>query len=259
LTISERFKRDGFAVIPGVFDPSEIKTLCEEADRMYAMSAAEREAVGDRVRWLTTNPIEGAKLFRGLQNTSRISPVFRRLQNDERLFAILREELGEHIKSPVDTLFWKPPGEANTFVAYHQDCAFRQPRENFRNLDKSYIQLGIALDPHGPENGGMRLIPGSHKKGDLEIHRVTSVLLEGPDASYLTKLGLEDLQEIDLCLAIGDVVVWSPFLLHGSPANPSQTLNRRFYVSAYMRAGDCDVGDRVFQEPGVDAVNAFGG
>jgi ectoine hydroxylase-related dioxygenase (phytanoyl-CoA dioxygenase family) len=146
----------------------------------------------------------------------------------------------------VNTLFWKPPGEPETVVAYHQDCEFRRPREHFRNLAGSYVQLGVALDPHGPENGGMRVIPESQRMRELKRKRDTSVLREAPDPTRFVDCGLEHFEECDVRMEPGDVLIWNAYLLHGSPTNTSPKLDRRFFVSAYMRAADCDAGEVVF-------------
>jgi len=242
------FRDAGYARIPGVFGPAEIDTYLQEADRLKGLVRAGGPGAGsDQVRVLSVDREDGSTLLRAVQHSHHISPTFDRLRADARIHDILRPLLGPSIKSLLNTLFWKPPGEARTAIAYHQDCAFRRPKNHYRNLSRSYVQLGVALDPHGPENGGMRFVPGSHKLGDLRIERTRSVMLDGPASSDLSREGLEGLSELAIRLAPGDVVIWSAYLLHGSPPNPSPVMDRRFFVAAYMRSSDCDVGDVVFE------------
>ena len=113
-----------------------------------------------------------------LRATQGINPPFDAIRTDRQILAVLEPILGPNIISVVSTLFWKPPGEARTATAYDQDAAFRKPKERFRRLGQSYAQLGLALDPQGPSNGGLRIVVGSHKRGDLSIRRETRVMLE---------------------------------------------------------------------------------
>lgn len=246
MTAQSEFETKGFARIPSVFSTSDLKLLRREADLLFGLARSERDSIASAVRWLEVENRHGETVLRGVQNAHLISEIFQNLREDIRLFNVLTPILGDDIKSPLSTLFWKPPGQTETVVAYHQDCTFRRPAESFRNLERSYVQLGIAIDPHGPENGGMRVVPESHKKGALEIQRDKGVLLEGPDTNRLAEWGLDGLEEYDVKLEPGDVMIWSAYLLHGSPANTSLRLNRRFLVNAFMRAEDCDLGDTVF-------------
>lgn len=241
-------EHDGFTILRGFFEETEMASAIAEADRLFQMSQIEREEISEEIRWIYGVFDDGTKVLRGLQNAFLISETFNRLRNDQRLWNTLVPALGKDIKSPVCTLFWKPPGEKASSVAYHQDCSFRRPKESFRNLASSYLQVGIALEAHGPENGGMLFLPGSHKKGDLEINRKTSVLIEDPQPEHLVDWGLEGTAPLAIRLSTGDIVVWSAYLLHGSPPNPSKSQNRRFFVNGYMRSDDCDVGDEVFSD-----------
>ena len=39
----------------------------------------------------------------------------------------------------------------------------------YRDPATSYVQTGIAIDPHRPDNGAMTVLPGSHKLGELSF------------------------------------------------------------------------------------------
>jgi phytanoyl-CoA hydroxylase len=80
------------------------------------------------------------------------------------------------------------------------------------------VTLWLAIDESAPENGGLRVIPGSHR-GDLHELR--------PRADLDNVLGSEsatDVDEslaVDLTMAAGDVEVHHPGIMHGSAANTS--------------------------------------
>ena len=54
-------------------------------------------------------------------------------------------------------------------------------------------------------------------------------------------------EAIQLVLDPGDLVLWNPYLVHGSGPNRSDHL-RRFYINGYVRAADCDRGEWAFRD-----------
>lgn len=245
--ITREYNEDGYGIVRGLLSPQTVSQLTEEADRLHALGADHETTTDDGlVKWLVAPGRDSSPTLRGLQNGYRISTLLDAVRAASSTFSVLRPFLGDDIDSVINTLFWKEPGQPNTAIAYHQDAVFRKPAERYRNLASSYLQVGIALDPHGPANGGMRVVVGSHLNGDMSIQRTSSVMTEPPDAAE--RYGLQSSQELDLDLAPGDAVYWHPFLLHGSPPNQSRTLNRRFLVNGYMRSVDCDGGTPAFRQ-----------
>lgn len=243
----ESFRENGFCIHRKVLDRSIVEELLCEADRLHALGARHQSTTEEGpVRWIFTGT-PNAPILRGLQNGYRISSLLERVRTHPSVYTAIKPLIGQEIDTIVHSLFWKPPGESDTVIAYHQDAVFRKPRERFRNLDTSYVQCGIALDPHGPENGGMKFVLGSHRRGDLSIERTHSVMKEAIDALDLEAYGLSRSDEIDVELEPGDMVIWHPYLLHGSPANGSLMLDRRFLVCGYMRTADCDTGVPAFE------------
>jgi ectoine hydroxylase-related dioxygenase (phytanoyl-CoA dioxygenase family) len=144
--------------------------------------------------------------------------------------------------SVVDTLFFKPPKQPGTGIAFHRDAQFRRPPEKFRNLNAKYVQMGIPLERHAAANGGLVLIPRSHL--DMAINALQTESVRGIEDLSST-LETEGLQAEAIEMEPGDIVLWHPQTIHGSPPNGSPTMSRRFYVVGYMSAADCDLGDRV--------------
>ncbi len=243
------FHELGFAILRSVFALPRIEEILHESERLRRMGV-KRTTAGDDgdVRWLVVSRERSAPVLRGLQNGHRISPLLDAFRLDPAVFAILAPLLGRDINTLLTSLFFKPPNEPETAIAWHQDAVFRRPRERFRNLATSYVQLGIALDPHGPANGGMSVVAGSHRLGDLPLLGDGSVLLRTPEPADLDALGLSREDEVDLVLDPGDVVIWSAFTLHGSRPNRHATLDRRFFVITSMRCEDCDGGEPGFRD-----------
>jgi hypothetical protein len=243
----QRFASEGYAVYPGVFDAGHIAQLRAEADRLRRRADGLTETTwAGPVRWFIVPGQDGRPVLRGLQFPYRISAVCDEIRTHPSMLRILSPLIGSNLVSVVGTLFWKPAGTAETVIAYHQDSSFRKPVEKFRNLANSYVQAGIALDPHGPDNGGMQFVVGSHKRGDRQMQLTTSTMLEAPTERDLARLGFTPDQACDVELSAGDVVIWHPHLFHGSPSNRSLQNDRLFYVLGYMKCADTDEGEPAF-------------
>ena len=243
----EEYRINGYAIARGLLDREYVTRLVEEADRLYQTGIRYRTTTDtETVRWLVVDGPSQPPVLRGAQNVASISPLFDSLRVSPAILNLLKPFIGPNLVSIVNTLFWKEPGEVNTRIAFHQDAMFRKPEESFRNLGSSYVQLGIALDPHGPENGGLKIVAASHRGGDHKVMRDQSVMVSSCDDGDLSEYGYERDQLLNIELSPGDAILWHPHLVHGSPANRSKTMNRRFVVTGYMRMSDTDVGVPAF-------------
>lgn len=118
--------------------------------------------------------------------------------------------------------FNKTPG-ANWKVPWHQDRQFpfaeRVDAEGCtgwsRKDEADYAEppgevlagllaMRLHLDPCGPENGPLRVLPGSHREGILDAESVQRWQKEGNEEA--------------LCAGLGDVILMRPLLLHASSA-----------------------------------------
>ncbi len=188
---------------------------------------------------------DGEPLVRMAQWPSYHQPVLNRVRLDTRIAELLEPLIGGNLKQIINQIHWKAPGSLGDF-AWHQDSKSRRPASAFRNLANSYVQTGLALDPHTPESGCLRFIPGSHLRGDLQMNCETHSLGVAMKDAALEAVGLSADGAIDLLLEPGDFVLWSPYLVHGSGTNRSDH-KRRFYINGYVRAEDCDRGEWAFR------------
>jgi ectoine hydroxylase-related dioxygenase (phytanoyl-CoA dioxygenase family) len=171
--------------------------------------------------------------------------VLNRVRLDRRFAELLEPLIGRDLKQIINQVHWKAPGSLGDF-AWHQDSKSRRPPSAYRNLATSYVQTGLAIDPHTPEAGGMRFISRSHLRGDLHMDCEKHSLGVAMKDSALETVGLSANDAVDLLLEPGDLALWSPYLVHGSGTNRSKH-RRRFYINGYVRAGDCDRGEWAFR------------
>jgi ectoine hydroxylase-related dioxygenase (phytanoyl-CoA dioxygenase family) len=172
-------------------------------------------------------------------------PVLNAVRLDRRLARVLEPLIGRDLKQIINQLHWKEPGSKGDF-AWHQDSRFRLPEAAYRNLGGSYVQTGLAIDPHNPGSGGMRVVPGSHRRGPLPLDTTTEVLGTAMDDAALVAAGLSPEQVVDLVLEPGDLAMWNPYLVHASGVNGA-VHRRRLYINGYVSADDCDRGEWAFR------------
>jgi ectoine hydroxylase-related dioxygenase (phytanoyl-CoA dioxygenase family) len=239
-------QRSGFAVVKGVFDAAEVAELAAAFDRIYALGLQHPRSFrhGNVFYRIAEDPRRG-RIVRYMQWPSYFDPVLDRFRRDPRLFRLLAPMLGGNIKQIINQMHWKPPGAVAEF-GYHQDIRFRRPRHAYRDAGASYVQTGIAIDPHRRANGAMFVYPGSHRLGELTLGG-GRVMDTPADQRTLAAVGLppEGLRVLEL--DPGDVALWHLFLVHGSGPNTS-TIDRRFYINGYVRAAMCDRGEWTFRD-----------
>ncbi len=240
------FLSEGYAVIRGLFSPDEVAKIAAASDQLYAEGIGHgRSFRHGNLFYNVAESAAGEPLVRMVQWPSYHQPVLDRVRLDRRIAAILEPLIGPNLKQIINQVHWKAPGSLGDF-AWHQDSRSRRPASAYRNLADSYVQTGLAIDPHGPESGGMRFIPRSHLRGDLGMDCSKKALGTPLQDEALEAVGLSGADAIDLKLEPGDVALWSPYLVHGSGSNRSAH-KRRFYINGYVRAGDCDRGEWAFR------------
>jgi len=151
---------------------------------------------------------------------SRYDAAFGAIVRDPRVVNVIEDLMGPNIKLYYDQVFAKPPyAPANR---YHQDSLFWGFfASNFQ------ITCQILLDDATPENGCVRVIPGSQDFGLIDWDHLPFVLTPGL---------LE--REVSLPLRAGDATFHHSLTLHCSGPNTTPTRRRGWslhYVSAETR------------------------
>ena len=238
--------RDGYAIVRGFLSACEIEEISVALDQLYEEGVAHGRSFRHRnLFYNVACAADGEPLVRMVQWPSYHQPVLNRVRLDTRFAALLEPLIGSNLKQIINQVHWKAPGSLGDF-AWHQDSKSRRPAAAFRNLATSYVQTGLAIDPHMPDSGGLRFIPGSHLRGDLGMDCTTHSLGVAMRDATLETVGLSPDDAIDLRLEPGDLALWSPYLVHGSGRNSSDH-KRRFYINGYVRAEDCDRGEWAFR------------
>jgi phytanoyl-CoA hydroxylase len=242
--ILAQYEQDGYAIFRDVLD----------ADLMAE--------VNGHVDWLQRHHPELRPEQLG-HTLMRDDPFWVRLVSDERLLDVAELFIGPDIALFASHYISKPPYSGQP-VLWHQDAAF-WPLDPMR-----VVTLWLAVDHSTPENGCVRVVPGSHR-GDVAATRantdVDNVLGEE------IAVEVDESAATDMVLRPGDVEVHHPNIVHGSNANTSPnrrcgltiryiptstriTAEEQPYPSAFLLRGSPGVNS--YQEfPRMDAARHF--
>ncbi len=244
----EHFHRFGYAVIRGVFDPCEVRELSDSFDRIYAEGLRRRASFRHQNVFyqLAPDPCLG-RIVRMVQWPSYFDAVMARYRVDPRMLRILSPLLGDNLKQIINQMHWKPPGASRVEFGFHQDIRSRRPRSAYHRPDVSYVQTGIAVDPHRAESGAMTVIPGSHRLGELAFATDARVMDRPLCDDDLLALGVDPADAVHLTLEPGDVALWHLYLIHGSGPNITAR-DRRFLINGYVIAHHCARGEWAFRD-----------
>jgi phytanoyl-CoA hydroxylase len=231
---TRQYDADGYVVFREVIDPDVI------------------EAANAHVDWLLAQHPEltGEQLGHRL---ARDDPFWIRLVADHRLLDLAQLFIGPDIALFATHYLCKPPRNGKG-VEWHQDGAF-WPLEPM-----NVVTLWLALSDSGPDNGCLRVLPGSHRS---ELERMkrsdpASVLRHRIDAD------VDETNAVDLVMRPGDVEVHHPNIVHSSAPNRSDRWRRALTIryiptstritrpdeaSAFHLRGECVPGVNTYLEP----------
>jgi ectoine hydroxylase-related dioxygenase (phytanoyl-CoA dioxygenase family) len=157
-----------------------------------------------------------------------VEPVLAQLGQAPELLAVAAQLLGQaEMDQLINQAHIKRPGDGLCF-AFHQDSYHRRyGTDQFSDLNGrgSFLQTLTAIDAMSPDNGGLWVVPESHRLG--HIHTPDGRLPDGAfDRSRAKPLYLEP----------GDVLLLGPFTIHGSEPNRSDR-PRRLFINGFCSPG----------------------
>lgn len=146
--------------------------------------------------------------------------LFLRLAKHPQILPRIQDLLGDKVRLFRDALMMKPARHGSA-KPYHQDSAY------WRIEPMTLCSIWLALEDATPENGCMRVIPGSHKNGVIEHRRLEDFMVTDDHIDYS--------KEIAVPLHKGGVLFFHSLLLHATSPNTSG-FSRRAMVVSYMGA-----------------------
>lgn len=242
LSLEERraYREDGFFVRLHAFGDAELVALRDAAERAAARAEqAARGGCGYRIdghRYVDaagcTIQLEhrpGSPAIRVIEPFHHLDLRLERLIEDPRLVEPMRDLVGApRIALFTDKLNLKRPREGSLF-RWHQDSPYWV--FSCAHVDRC-PNVFVALDDATLENGCLRVVRGSHRRGILPGLEGEGRL--GP--LFTDPRGFDASDQVSAELPAGSLLFFSPHTVHGSEENRSDR-PRRAFVLTYQPAG----------------------
>ncbi len=197
-TLKNTYEKDGYVIARNVIDPGLVDEVRTHIDWLMARHPELRpEQLGHTLM--------------------HKDAFWVRLISDPRLLDVAQQFIGTNIALFASHYIAKRPRDGQA-VLWHQDGSYwpLEPME--------VVTLWLAIDDSTPENGCMRVIPGTQAmdlKGVQARTDVDNVLASGMDESIV-----DEAKAKDIVLNAGDVSIHHPNVIHGSNANTSARWRR---------------------------------
>lgn len=143
--IAASFDRDGFAIVPNLFRREEVKVLKEDIQKILHEVRLESDGEVSPTKF-----VDETGVYVGLAGRSGL---FRQAMRDDRLLDILEAIIGPNVEFLSDKVVFKDT-DRHVASPWHQDWPYWEGTHK--------ISVWVALDDATPENGCLKLLPGSH-------------------------------------------------------------------------------------------------
>lgn len=225
--ISEQFRRDGYMVFEARLVGAHLDLLRAQCDVFVARENDRMDAAGVDALGLSHR---GTRYFANY--CQREQAALRAFLLSETMAEICRATLGDDAYFFFDQFVVKGPEHGLPF-GWHQDSGYVVG--NGGPPDHApYLTCWCPLDDATVENGTVRVLPGSHRRGIVSHDRAAG--------SNDLLVATED-EGVAVEVPAGSVVVFSSLLLHATGANTS-TAARRVYLAQYTAEAMLDPGTR---------------
>lgn len=223
------FKRDGYAIVRGMFTAAEVARIAERFDRLGQSAEPvpgywQPEPAGD-------DPL---KRYPRVMHPHRWDDLSMSMMLHPRVGEVLSALFEEPPVACQSMFYFKPPGSAGQ--ALHQDNFYLAVKPG------TCVAAWTAIDAADPDNGGMFVVPGSHRleiqcpsREDFEKTRRTN-LAEPP----------KGMKAVPARMQPGDTLFFGGSVIHGSGRNKTADRWRRSFICHYMPASSTHVNASYF-------------
>lgn len=218
----DRYRRDGFIVVPDVLSDAEIAELRCVTDALVDASRA--LTAHTDVYDLEPGHSADDPRVRRIKKPYRVDPVFDRIMRHRRIVAILQQLIGPALRWDNAKLNLKAPGYGAA-VEWHQDWAF------YPHTNDDLCAVGVMMDDCALENGPLLCIPGSHL-GPVHDHHADGRFC-GAMAARIE--GVDYDAAVPVTGKAGSISIHHVRTIHGSATNTSDK-PRRLLLYQYSAA-----------------------
>jgi len=234
-----QFHEQGYLILPAVFSDEEVRQMRTEANHIRELginSSVCNRRKSHRLDWRITS--RGEWNVRKIQPINDLSLWLTQVSHDERLIGPLRAIMQDEPVLMEEKLNYKQPLDPDTLsdavkglpireyddkFPVHNDWAYYKAQE----YPQSILSSAVTMDECTPDNGPLRVWPGSHKT-HLEHEQTDNGWEVCP--TEIDHAGGQDA----LCPP-GSVMIFHTLLVHNSKANVSGKPRRLMIYSHYPK------------------------
>ncbi|MBZ0294441.1 MAG: phytanoyl-CoA dioxygenase family protein [Anaerolineae bacterium] len=206
----EEFAENGFIHIPQFLTEAEVRDVEDRIDAYLRDIAPTRPRTE-----IMYDDYERPETLKRISNLS-LDPFFAGLATSPKWIDLASTLLAEAVKEPKNMQYFNKPPEGSE-TPPHQDGYY------FCLVPNEALTLWLPLDDVDVENGAMRYVTGSHKRGVLP-HNATQMIgfsqqldTDNPDAGG---------EEVTCVVKRGDLLVHHSLTIHAAYANTSDRQRR---------------------------------
>jgi ectoine hydroxylase-related dioxygenase (phytanoyl-CoA dioxygenase family) len=219
-----RYRENGYLVVPDVLS-------AEEVDAFVAY-----EATQDQER-------------RNHLDNHKSDEQWARVAKHPSMVSLIRQVLNTNMPMIVQTMYLeKRPAEPGKGTALHQDSHY------LPNEPDTLMACWLAMSNTDPENGGLCIVPGSHRSGLYSTHKATNsrdhqvwesafLMRDRSGKEWEQQLYSFEIEGLDLRTVVnlevpkGSGVIFSSHTIHGSYGNKSPNRVRRAFATHFVAEG----------------------
>ena len=215
------FERDGYYVARSLFSAEEVRALVELIDHSLspALAPVEFEADVHYPGAPTSKTAPGGNTPRRLLHAYGRDTLFQQVGRHPRVVAILKALMATDAirlsQNHHNCVMTKHPGFSSV-TSWHQDIRY------WRFDRRELVSTWLALGPEDAHNGGLLVIPGSHKL-DFEPGQFDAALFLRTDLQTNEALLAK---AVPVELAAGDMLFFHSRTLHAAGQNDSSVIKR---------------------------------
>jgi phytanoyl-CoA hydroxylase len=219
-----QFDRDGFLVLRGLFSPAEAAAIrdafmAENADGPVPGLSSIGEGVTDPADPLAFYP----RMMNPHSQPGRaVGRIARDFLLDARLEPVLTGLLGEEPVGVQTMFYFKPAGARGQEL--HQDNFYLRVKPG------TCLAAWLAVDDVDAGNGGMKVVPGSHREEVACPQKADAAVSFTTDYVPVP----EGMEAVHCEMKAGDVLFFNGSLIHGSTPNTSADRFRRSLIAHYV-------------------------
>jgi len=232
----EKWKKDGFYVLPSFYSHAEIDEVVAAQDRAWNNShpriVVDDNRTGERSYLADVDKAQSNNWFK-VNDLYLELPVVRRIGLNERISPILEQLLGDVPVMCNSLSFERGSGQPD-----HVDALYMTPQ-----TQGHLIAIWVALEDCHADAGPLRYWPGSGSIPPYVFSNGSNHVVDAEMPEWnrymAEQTAQRNLSPVTFAAKKGDVFVWSAYLFHGGSVIKDPARTRKSIVFHYYSQHDC--------------------